>query len=844
MNAIKTVTNLLGTWWLRQAGKNDCIDGHISDEIWNEKPAKNTGWYDSNQVLSVHEILINHDMLNKEVLAGKCESCTWVAEADWIYRIDFKCPEDEGGNILLRFKGLDTVADVYLNGSHIGWHDNMYLPFVVDVSGHMAAENTVIIYFHSPYKIMAQRSLPNEWRGVVDKTRLIRKPHMDYLAYLGVSPYLTPIGMFDDAEVIVSCGAYIEDMTIDADLDAHYRTANVTTQVEITGESTHCSMRVCITSPDGVEVCAAVTEKLYAKTVTFALKVDSPLLWWPKNYGGQPLYNVSVQLYKNGKLIDHSKRTIGFRHVEVCGDLKFRVNGVEIKLWGANFVPPYAISHRWVPQRGLEAMQMAVEAGMNAIRIWGEGVAYGDDLYDFADRSGIVIWQDFFIWYGLFPDNVEMRSNYLMESEHLLRRLRHHASIFVWCGGNESYMFLRSPQAGDCGMGYRVYADDLRRMCSRLDPDRYYHMSSPSGGTHPNDGVEGDTHYYNGAGFVRGIDYPVFATENCATTTLTKRSMLSFMSEEEIFPEGYTGLLRYDDYNPFFDLAKDRALFRYWRNLPVPKTWLPYLDEYAHCESWGIERYYDAYDVDSIIHRFSKAASDYYENVIGKIRCGRPAHDLTAPRRCQGHFVWKLNDAFPSINFTLIDAYLELTATYYAVKRAYRPLTVVFEICESIYCWGINDTAEDFSGRLVLKAFSRYQNKVLYEHEQPVFIQAGAAEVLADLDEWGYIPRECLLYASLINTADTAVSTIRAMENERDVGFPPCNITLGVEGDEVVLQCDRYAYCVELDGGDFGWRFEDNYFDMLPFEEKRVRIVKRGKSGQITAKARYSQSAL
>lgn len=444
-----------------------------------------------------------------------------------------------------------------------------------------------------------------------------------------------------------------------------------------------------------------------------------------------------------------------------------------------------------------------------------------------------------------WPDDRAYRELCIADAAYLIRRIRGHACLLMWVGNNEAYMYGESEEGGKKEFGFQTFMLDFARLCEEMDPERFYTPSSPFGGKDANDALEGDTHAYSGAYHVAGLQYPVFFSEDCYTTALPLHSMRRFMSEEEIYPKDYVNYLPYGAKNPAYAVNRHKYGFRYWRNLPIPETWHRYLDEYAQCEYWGIERYYDATDVESMVYRASVCAADYFKSTVERVRRGIPTENGTGFRRTQGHLNWKLKDAFPMISFTLIDAFLELTQPYYSIKRAYSPILLSIEIGDHIRLWGVNDTSEDVDGTLEFCAFSKFDNEVREPFTMPVRILADESRIFTTLDHLGPIRRDCILFCILKDKTGTVLArNIEHFDMERDTLFPDAKLSLQVEGTELVIQTDQYAHCVILTGdeeGDaFGWEFSDNYFHLLPFETKRVQIGEMHTAGTITAKPYYS----
>ncbi len=107
----------------------------------------------------VHDILLAHGKLDPEYQIGWCESSAWVTKLDWLYRLDFTC-ETPGVRTYLRFGGLDTFADIYLNGTLIGTHNDFYVSDLIDVTDVVAAQNTLVLHFHNALGVLDAMDQP------------------------------------------------------------------------------------------------------------------------------------------------------------------------------------------------------------------------------------------------------------------------------------------------------------------------------------------------------------------------------------------------------------------------------------------------------------------------------------------------------------------------------------------------------------------------------------------------------------------------------------------------------------------------------------------------------------
>jgi len=330
--------------------------------------------------------------------------------------------------------------------------------------------------------------------------------------------------------------------------------------------------------------------------------------------------------------------------------------------------------------------------------------------------------------------------------------------------------------------------------------------------------------------------------------------MLRFMTEEEIWPEGYQDVHLHDP--AFFDAAAKKApavpgnygisFQNYWRQISVPDTWRPHLSCFAPSEFWDFEQYFSAHDVDSILYKYAVCGADFYKREIERIRRGRPCSTPFAPRRCSGYLTWKYNDAWPHINFTQIDYYLEPTAQYYAIRRACAPVVAgVSAEQDHLYLWTVNDSGEEVRGEIVLRLFSRLRNQVEREYTFPVWLRPDESRVVDCLDWMGSLHREQILHTTFTASDGTLIGTnVCYLDMERNLAFPAPHITLSWENGLLAVRTDQYARYVELlgesaDGDAFGWDFSDNYFDLLPFETKYIRVKAPCDTGTIRAIPHY-----
>jgi hypothetical protein len=824
-------TELAQGWKIRSISPRAALDAPLLEEAATA-PAS-AGWLPvARMPAMVHDVLLAAGKIEEPWLPGAAEKCRWVAERDWLYANTFPSP-GASREVWLRFAGLDTIADVYLNGERIASHSNMYTPLAVDISGRLRERNTIVLHFHTVFDLSGPKPVPIQMVGG-DPTRRVRRPPSNYTTYLGPQPYYSRVGVYDTIALHTNDGSVLEDVLPDATLNETLTGGTVT--VEIAGRSrlTSADVGIRLIAPDG-RIAAETRQGVPVRQNAFharpALRIDHPQLWWPRGYGAQPLYRVEVTLSTGGQVQQTEHRTIGFRRLTMPSLLHFVVNGVPVRLWGGDWVTPHWQTAVWDQPRVEKLFAMAEHANFNVFRVWAQVESPRDEFYEMADARGILLWQDF-IDLPLAPDEAS-RAMCREEATAFLKRLKHHPSILLWNGNNEGAMFYHQSYNSDFqdrgpwpGL---VAANEVGEICHQLDPARHYQPSSPYYGQDPNDPREGSTHGYTSTWFVPGYDYLNFADEDTRIAAPVLHSLQRFMKPEDLWPGSYSTLFLSGDSYPF------------------PRTWFGYTTGESWKKTGPVEQFYDANDAAGLVHRLGMAEALYYQDTVEHQRRGRAATDPSERSHSGGYIVWKFNDSWPQIYSAKVDYFLEPYHAYYALRRAYQPVMLSFDIGTYIYLWVVNDSREAVAGQVRIQLFHLDRNTVSKEIVREVKAAPGTSAVVVRLDEagMGAFRREHILFATLTDANGRVIARANALADiERRVAFPAAKLNVQVKDGALSITTDKFARTVTLegdaDGDPSGWFFEDNYFDLMPGEVKTVRILGSHAQGRITARPWYS----
>lgn len=777
----------------------------------------------------VADVLRSADRIDAPFLPGKAAEYGWIADTDWVYSLRFDSPGD--GRWHLVCDGLDTIADVHLNGSLVGHHENSFLPFELDLSGLLkpGTTNLLQIRFHSITKWLELVETPADVHDLTP-TRLLRKPFHDFTDYLGPKPFFARVGIFDAVYLVDDEQARFEEVSVRSSLNAMLDAGRLRIDCSglIHGEDAAVTVR--LTDPAG-----AVREENWRLTGTqfdrsLIIDVTDPELWWPKGYGEQRLYELEVALVVTGTVQDRRTLITGFRRVEMPAPLHFVVNGRAVRMWGADWAPVDVTTRCWDPDRARSLLELAALGNMNTLRVWAEGAPVPEDFYQVADRMGFMIWQDF----HQIPMSTDdaFRAAGRAEAAYTIKRLRHHPSIFLWCGGNENGMWHDFKQPGTPHPQRVILEDDLREVCDQLDPGRVYIPDSPYFGLDANDPRSWDTHGYTSVWFVPGYDYLNFASEDTRISAPMLRSCRRFMRPEELQLSEYS--------------TAHLSGTRY----PWPADWT----QYTASEGWrkvgAVERFYDATSADGVIHRLGAAASEYYRDVVERQRRGRPSGGGGGERRCGGYLAWKFNDSWPEIYSAKVDYFGEPYMSFYALRRAFAPVLVSFDVADFIHVWVVNDTAVPIAGNLEVRLVHLHSNEVRAAAVYPIRVEPDQSLDVADLTGvFGTFRRDHVLVAELRDDrGEVLAATSSLTDIERNLALPDPQLAVAVDGRTLVISTDSFARSVcldgDADGDEFGWMFEDNYFDLAPGQVKTVRVHGAHARGVIRVRPYYSSKTV
>lgn len=405
---------------------------------------------------------------------------------DWQYRRDFFVPADFPEGELI-FEGIDGIAVIELNGQHLGEAQNAFMPhrFTVGRELRRGGKNTLTVRLTSPVRHAANRMLDHQCfaHDMSYENLEVRKPGHEY--GWDIAPRFLLGGLYKKVLLRPLPGHEM--------LCCYFDTLPTTTP-ERAELAFSYSFRTALDSWDFFEMtisgCSGKARFEHKQTLWFTagffkILVPSPRLWFPAAYGKPNRYEVKIEVSHAGEHLFTHNLTIGIRTVKLLYDenpdgkiFRFEVNHVPIMIKGVNHVPADAFHSRDAERLPL-ILELIRRAGCNMIRVWGGGVYESTEFYDYCDRHGILVWQDFMMACACYPDTEQFWTRLRPEIEWAVRHLRQHPSLALWAGDNE--VDMKAAQIGDgrSPANCRITRELILQVLARLDPGRPYLPSSP-----------------------------------------------------------------------------------------------------------------------------------------------------------------------------------------------------------------------------------------------------------------------------------------------------------------------------------------------------------------------------
>ncbi|WLA07528.1 glycoside hydrolase family 2 protein [Xanthomonas translucens] len=773
----------------------------------------------------------------------------WAGLSDWQYQTHFKADPALRAreHVELVFDGLDTFAEVYLNGKKLLAADNMFRQWRVDAKPLLKrGDNVLEVKFFSPIKKIQPwldkqpYALPGghksafgdepQWRH---SSTYVRKAPYSFGWDWG--PRTVNAGIWQQArletwDALRVEGLHIAQRRVDADA------AQLQAQLELqSSRSGPVQVTLDVLDPNGQKVGQFTQDAVVDRgqnRIDLAVRIAKPKRWFPAGYGAQDRYTFVATVRDADGDSQQVERVTGLRSVTLRREkdrwgksMEFVVNGIPIFAKGANLIPLDSFPTRVDRARMRSTLQAARDANMNMLRMWGGGHYQDDDFYEMADALGIMIWQDFMFAGSVPPNEVEFRDNTRQEAIDQVKRLRDHPSIVLWCGNNEVQTgwenwwgdFQKSvgPQERsriERGMT-TMFGSVLREVVSTYDGDVPYWATSPGTDfdTDANQKDNGDMHYWKvwGDPALPVTEYlnvtPRFMSEYGLQSFPEMRTIRAFAEPGDLQPE--SPVMRA---HQKYDNGNQRLLLYIRRAFGEPK------------------------DFESFVYLSQLMQAEGIALAAEHLRASRP--------QSMGSLYWQLNDVWPGVSWSSMDYFGRWKALHYHARRFYAPelIAALRNDQGQTEVTLVSDRTVPLAARWRMRVMD-VSGKVLSKSEKPVTLaplsslRVGSfsdAQLLRRAD-----PKRSFVVFELLDGARVLSRNLVFFDAAKHLHLPSPDIRteLRADGDgyALTLTSTTLAREVWLAFGDLDATLSDNAFDLLPGEPLTVHVRSRATLEQL-----------
>lgn len=772
-------------------------------------------WIETNVPADVHTILKDNHLIEDPFYAHNDLKCRWVEEKEWWFRKTFQWEPAQNKNErqVLTFHGLDTFATIYLNGLEVGSTENMFIAHSFDVTRLLdTGRNTLAVKFDPVAKHVGDK-IKYHWSGFSKERIWTRKMQSQYGWDWG--PRLLTAGIWKDVELNTVPATTMKDVyAFTKEITEDHAILNVEMAFDNLIQDSEYVIEAVLSNQKHQIVNTAVID---SNQCTLEIDVADPDLWWTHDLGEPNLYELCLSLNMAGERVDSYSTTIGLRTIDVKtetvegdGAFTFVLNGVELFAKGANWIPIDSFVAGVENQRYEEMIDLSVKANMNMLRVWGGGIYEKDIFYQQCNQKGVLVWQDFMFACALYPDyNKNFMRNVEEEIDGVVRHLRNHPCLALWCGNNENdwlhEALASSGEIKDPFYGEQIYHALIPKRLKQLDPIRFYWPSSPYGGNDHNSRTVGDTHNWqvwhgnieprlfgepqNVDYSIEGISFKNFKNDNtrfCSEFGMHASSNVLTLKENIPMDQFYWGSPEMDYRNKDIHHQKGILLMEGYTGIPENINDYVMFSMLTQAEGlkFGVEHY-----------RRNKAVTS-------------------------GALIWQLNDCWPGTSWSLIDYYRLPKASYYYARRFFDPVLFSLDFNEEekkIALHLTNDLRTFYRDDLKLSVIT-FNGDILYEKEWSADCPPNTTRIVDAIaqDTLFTEAREDEVYLKL--TTGTGYRNLYYLKDQKDLNLKNAVIkaTIDFTDQSITLLSDVLVRMAVLEPLKKGMLFSDNFVDLEP----------------------------
>ena len=795
---------------------------------WQFKNDDEDSWSKANVPGCVHLDLIQNRLIPDPFQGDNEKKLQWIMEKKWTYRLLFKPGKKllDKKNIFISFQGLDTYADIFLNGAKILSSNNMFHPWDAEISKFLKIKtNELEVRFRPPTREVSGQMERLNYQLPADNDQAGKTSPFSRKA-----PYHYG---WDWGPCFVTSGIWRHVYLKGWDF-WHVTRSSITTK-KIKSNSAQLLLELAIVSDINESVSLKIKDpeskinfeipiELVKGENFFSKKfsIENPILWWPAGHGEQFLYEFKISI-KSKKSKSTITKKVGIRDVfvkreknEVGKSFEFHINGKPIYAKGANWIPADSFTTRLSKKDYDKLITYARDANMNMLRVWGGGIYEPDIFYELCDEIGIMVWQDFMFACSMYPANQEFLDSVKKEAEYQVNRLKSHPSIVLWCGNNEIAIAWQ-------GWGWKeelpssvwddyakIFHQVLPEVCKNLDSKRFYWPSSPGYSTKLPENNQiygsGDNHYWGV--WHGGESFEAF-----------EKNIGRFMSEYgmQSFPQIDT-IMKFAEEEDL-DINSEVMLAR----------------QKASLGTGNLVKYIENYFPSKLDFRSIVVSSQIVQAIA--IKKAVETHRRSMPF-CMGTLYWQFNDCWPAISWSSVDYFGNWKALNYYAKNFFNEIIIViYEKGEHLHINIVNDQHKTLQSRVKFQ-LSTFNGSILHEKKIDYTIAEFSSNVVFNLKKKKYLKDQILsnlfIHAEINEGKKVVCKNKYFFVPPKDLNLPDSNFNYVTkdcgERISIQIQASTFIYqlfitCKNADGV-----FSDNYFDLMLGETVTIYFTPSEKS--------------
>lgn len=792
----------------------------------------------------IHVDLLKEGIIKDPFWRNQADDCQWVEDWSWSYTREFDISEDfDNSWTILKFDGLDTYAEIILNGENVGHTANMFVPHSFEVGDKLhPGKNTLQVNF-SPYKKMIENKPLEPYPAAFFTSERVHVRRMQCTFHWDWVNRFVSAGIWRSVTLCSYDAARIKDLFVyTSSIGSNSAVLNVEFETEKrTEKNPHAILDII--DPAGDTVWSGnldISDEKHQLTIN----LENPKLWWPNEMGDQPLYKCNVTLYaQDGRKLDFMETNFGIRTVrveqieDVPGSDEWKktinlrtlcpwtekngqepgssftliVNDQRVFCKGGNWVPADPFPSRITPEHYERLIKLAKDSNMNLLRCWGGGIYESDAFWDACNRHGIMVSQDFQMACAIYPeDDPDFMDMLKEEYPKAIRMLRNHPSLAWWTGDNECGM---SKDFDDPNYGGKKIADEIAGpACSNLDPSRPFMPTSPYGGK-PNLSLTiGDCH------FSAMWDHDLHFIAASDMTDYVERigTVGRFMSESAIFgAPPMRSLLKFMSPEDISDPS--RQMWEYHTKDNPHKPGNINITLHGMLERMAEKLFGHSNNIDMQVRKMEYVQYEWIRLAVESARRNK--------WYCSGIQFWMYNDCWPASGWSIVDYYGFPKAGYYAMKRVSKNVIAsIKKEGNSYQVWVCNDILEPVTGEIELRVQPWVGDSTPVTRSQFV-LNANTSQLVLEISQ-ADLKDQLDLDAVLVCNLTSDSGSDRAfwydgMPHQMKMPNTKLHVTQENAGNhgKIVISTKSYARVVTLEAD---LDFSDNYFDLLPGEARTI----------------------